>query len=413
MGWSSWNHFKIDIDEALILQQADAMVASGMKDAGYEYINIDDGFFGGRNEEGVLLHHPEKFPNGMKFISNYIHAKGLKAGIYTDAGHNTCASGEHAQNDVYGIGAGLYGYDQQDLTQFLVDWNYDFIKVDWCGGRDYPLDAQQRYTEIGQHIRQIKPEAVYNICKWEFPGTWALDVADSWRTSGDILPHFPIILSIIERNADLWMHAGPGQVNDMDMLQVGRGMSYEQDKSHFTMWAIMTSPLLAGNDLRNMSKETLEILTNKEVIALNQDPLVYQARRLRDEGHLELWAKPLEAVDSGKVGVVLFNRSGSVKEMTLSLSHIGIDPSKGYIARDLWRHRDLPGTHDQTITVTIPGHGVVALRVEGKEDQANNPFRPENVDTYQIVKQNFFHTLRDYLFVYSRAAFYNIREFGI
>lgn len=270
MGWSSWNNFHVDINEEIIKAQADFMVSSGMADAGYSHVNIDDGFFGGRDSQGNLLVHPERFPNGMKVISDYIHSKGLKAGIYSDAGINTCAS--QWDKDTIGAGSGLFGHDRKDLKLMLKDWNYDFIKVDWCGGDWLGLDEQTRYTEIANIIKEIRPNTVYNICRWEFSGKWALQIADSWRISGDISNEFNSILHIIDLNADLWKYASPGHVNDMDMLQVGRGMSYEEDKSHFSMWCMMNSPLLAGNDLRSMSDETIEILTNKEIIALNQDP---------------------------------------------------------------------------------------------------------------------------------------------
>lgn len=291
MGWSSWNNFHVDINEEIIKAQADFMISSGMADAGYSYINIDDGFFAGRDNDGNLMVHPERFPNGMKVLSDYIHAKGLKAGIYSDAGINTCAS--HWDKDTIGVGSGLMGHDRKDLKLLLNDWNYDFIKVDWCGGQWLGLDEETRYTQIANIIKEIKPNTVFNICRWQFPGEWALPIADSWRISGDISNNFRSILHIIDLNADLWKYASPGHVNDMDMLQVGRGMSYEEDKTHFTMWCMLNSPLLAGNDLRSMSDQTISILTNKEIIALNQDPLVYQARRLRDDGDLEVWAKPL------------------------------------------------------------------------------------------------------------------------
>lgn len=361
MGWSSWNHFHIDISEKLIREQADAMVASGMKDAGYSFINIDDGYFGGRDSSGNLLSHPEKFPSGMKSLADYIHSKGLKAGIYSDAGNNTCAS--ISQRDVWGKGVGLYGHDKQDLTHLLKDWDYDFIKIDWCGGRGMGLNDQVRYTEIGLLIREIRPDVVYNICRWKFPGEWALNVADSWRVSGDIQPTFNSVMRILDLNADLWKHSSAGHFNDMDMLQVGRGMSLEEDRTHFTMWCMLNSPLLAGNDLRNMSHETIDILTNKEVIALNQDPLAYQARKLVDNGNIEIWAKPLGSVDGGIIAVVLLNRSGKTKTIELDLETIGIDPKTPIGLHDLWKKEDIS---PETMNFEVPRHGVVVLRVKGK-----------------------------------------------
>ncbi len=361
MGWSSWNHFHIDISEQLIREQADAMVASGMKDAGYSFINIDDGYFGGRDSNGNLLSHPEKFPSGMKSLADHIHSKGLKAGIYSDAGNNTCAS--ISQRDVQGKGVGLYGHDKQDLTHLLKDWDYDFIKIDWCGGRGMGLNDQVRYTEIGLLIREIRPDVVYNICRWKFPGEWALKVADSWRVSGDIRPTFNSVMGILDLNADLWKYSSAGHFNDMDMLQVGRGMSLDEDRTHFTMWCMLNSPLLAGNDLRHMSRETIDILTNTEIIALNQDPLAYQARKLADKGNTEIWAKPLGSVDGGLVAVVLLNRSGSAKTIGLDLETVGIDPKTPIGLHDLWKKEDIS---PEKMNFEVPKHGVVVLRIKGK-----------------------------------------------
>jgi alpha-galactosidase len=363
MGWSSWNNFHVNIDEKNIKSQADFMISSGMKAAGYSYINIDDGYFGGRDEKGNLRVNLKKFPKGMKELADYIHAKGLKAGIYSDAGINTCAS--RWDNDTIGSGSGLFGHDYQDLNLMLNKWGYDFIKIDWCGANDMGLNEQTRYTYIGNTIRELKPGTVYNICRWQFPGEWATYLADSWRISGDIDNQFKSILNIIDLNADLWKYASPGHVNDMDMLQVGRGMSYEEDKAHFSMWCMMDSPLLAGNDLRTMSKETIEILTNKEVIALNQDPLVYQARRLFDFGDLEVWAKPLFSTMSGQVAVALLNRSDKKETISFSLDSIGIIADKGYTMRDLWSHKDYTTSKEKQISFEVPAHGVVILKLVG------------------------------------------------
>lgn len=369
MGWSSWNNFHVNINEEVIKAQADFMVSSGMAAAGYSYVNIDDGFFGGRDKQGDLVVHKERFPNGMKVIADYIHSKGLKAGIYSDAGINTCAS--HWDKDTIGVGSGLMGHDRKDLKLMLKDWNYDFIKVDWCGGDWLGLDVETRYTQIANIIKEIKPNTVFNICRWQFPGTWALQIADSWRISGDISNEFNSILHIIDLNADLWKYASPGHVNDMDMLQVGRGMSYEEDKTHFSMWSMMNSPLLAGNDLRSMSDQTIAILTNKEIIALNQDPLVYQARRLVDNGDLEVWAKPLISTMSGKVAVALLNRSNKAATISFDLNTVGIDASKGYTYRDLWAKKDFERSEKKTLSFEVPKHGVVVLTVDGTSKPFN------------------------------------------
>lgn len=340
------------------------MVSSGLKEVGYAYINIDDGFFGGRDESGNILPHKERFPNGMKSLADYIHAKGLKAGIYSDAGSNTCAS--YWDADTIGAGMGLYGHDEQDLNLFLKEWDYDFIKIDWCGGEALGLDEELRYTAISKMIRAINPDAKYNVCRWKFPGKWVTQVADSWRISGDIDNTFWSILAIIDLNADLWMYASFGHYNDMDMLQVGRGMSYEEDKTHFTMWCMMHSPLLLGNDLTKLSDETLEIITNKDIIALNQSPFVYQARRVIDYGELEVWAKPLVSTMSGEVAVALLNRSENTATISFNLESIGLNPQDKVRIKDLWTKQIEPSSLQSTISREVPAHGVVVLQIQGK-----------------------------------------------
>ncbi|MCM4157003.1 glycoside hydrolase family 27 protein [Gramella sp. AN32] len=373
MGWASWNNFRIDISEDIIKAQADAMVETGLIKAGYTYINIDDGFFGGRDSEGNLIVHQQRFPGGMKSLAEYIHNKGLKAGIYSDAGINTCAS--YWDKDTIGVGMGLYNNERKDLQLMLKEWDYDFIKVDWCGADWMGLDEEVRYTKIANIIQEIKPEVVYNICRWEFPGKWAVNIADSWRISGDVANTFESVMHIVDQNAELWRYAGPGHVNDMDMLQVGRGMSYEEDKTHFSMWCMLSSPLIAGNDLTTMSDQTLGILTNKEMIAINRDPLVYQARRLKDEGDIEVWAKPLKSTLSGEVAVAFLNRSESQASISVELSDIGIDPSKNYTVRDVWEHKDLEPNKNQ-LTRKVPAHGIVVLKIQG-ESLAYNVFQYE------------------------------------
>jgi hypothetical protein len=364
MGWSSWNHFQIDINEVVIRGQADAMVASGMHKAGYNYVNIDDGYFGGRDKDGKLFCNADKFPNGMKALADYIRAKGLKPGIYSEAGTDTC--GSEWSKDPLGFGVGLYQHEQQDLTLMLKDWGYDFIKVDWCGGLRQKLSVEKQYTLISGIIRQLRPDVVFNVCRWEYPGDWVITTADSWRVSGDITATFDSVMHIVDQCEPLWKHCGPGHFNDMDMLQVGRGMTGDEDKAHFTMWCMMDSPLLAGNDLRDMTPATIEILTQPEIIALNQDPLCYQARRLRDDGDSELWAKPLGKTDSGEIAVTLLNRSKQPATITFNLAEIGLDPAKGYALRDVWQGKTLAATDTAaTQSMQVAAHGVVVLKIKG------------------------------------------------
>lgn len=378
MGWASWNNYRVNINQDIIRAQADAMIDRGLSDAGYSYLNIDDGFFGGRDEQGSILPHPERFPDGMKVLADYIHSKGLKAGIYSDAGINTCAS--YWDKDTIGVGMGLYGHDVQDLNLFLNTWGYDYLKVDWCGGDWLGLDEEERYTALARQAKALKPEMVFNVCRWKFPGKWVTQVADSWRISGDIDNKFESILAIIDLNADLWKHASYGHYNDMDMLQVGRGMSTEEDKAHFSMWCLMHSPLLLGNDLTTMSQETVELVTNEELIAINQSPFVYQARRLVNSGEQEVWGRPLVSNISGQVAVALLNRSTEKADISFDLEAIGIDASKGYRVHDLWSKKDYEASLDSELSFEVPGHGVVVVKITG----TNIPY---NVFQYEDISQ--------------------------
>jgi hypothetical protein len=361
MGWSSWNNFRVNINEQLIREQADAMVSSGMVKAGYRYVNIDDGYFGGRDAEGKLFPNSTKFPSGMKALADYIHSKGLKAGIYTDAGSNTC--GSIWDNDKNGVGVGIYGHIKQDCDQFFNQWGYDFLKVDWCGGEKQKLDEKTEYLSILKEVRSIRKDIVFNICRWQFPGEWAVKEADSWRISGDISAAWGSICHIIDLNAGLAKYASPGHFNDMDMLQVGRGMTYDEDKSHFSMWCMMLSPLLAGNDLRTMSKETIEILTNREMIAIHQDEACIQAERKLKEGSVEVWVKPLGKAAKKEFAVAVLNRGDVPTSYTLSFANLEI---KGVSkARDIWQHKNV-SVPSGKITLDLPTHGIVVLRVKGK-----------------------------------------------
>ncbi len=357
MGWSSWNNFRVNIDEKIIREQADAMISSGLYDAGYRYVNIDDGFFGGRDSSGNLYPDSTKFPSGMKALADYIHSKKLKAGIYTDAGANTC--GSIYDKDEKGIGVGIYGHIDQDCNTFFKTWGYDFLKVDWCGGKRMKLNEETEYTKIINAVKAIDKDLVFNVCRWQFPGEWAINKSDSWRISSDIRSEFSSILKIIDLNADLYKYSSAGHYNDMDMLQVGRGMSYDEDKTHFSMWCIMNSPLLAGNDLRKMSPKTIEVLTNKELIALNQDKGFYQARRIFKEGSIEVWVKLLG--ENGKKGtaIAVMNRGGKATSFDLKPELVNL--KKSTKIRDLWLHKDL-GKFGEIRKLEIPRHGVVVFK---------------------------------------------------
>ncbi|MEF9958725.1 MAG: glycoside hydrolase family 27 protein [Niameybacter sp.] len=364
MGWASWNHYHIDINEALFKRQIDALVETGLAEVGYTYFNIDDGFFGGRDENGYIKPHPERFPNGMKVISDYVHANGLKAGIYSDGGNNTCAHiYDNPDSNTDGVGVGLYGYDEQDLRMYLIDWDYDFIKVDWCGGLRMGLDEETRYTEIGKIIEKISEEkqshVIYNVCRWEFPGEWVVNVADSWRVSGDIGLYFDSVLKQIDAVKPLGKYHGPGHINDLDMLQVGRGLSYIEDQTHFAMWCMMSTSLMLGNDLTTISEETLSILKNTELIAINQDPACMQAILHGNEGDIEIWVKDLVGPSTCQKAIALLNRGNEDAEITVNWSELGFE---GDIkVRDLWAHQDMEvsGVHK----VCVAAHGTAVYKV--------------------------------------------------
>lgn len=318
MGWSSWNTYHVNISDSLIRTQADAMVRLGLKDLGYNYINIDDGFFGERDADGEMLPHKGRFPNGMKVVADYIHSLGLKAGIYSDAGANTC--GSKYDDDMHGIGAGLYGHEEQDARLYFKEWGYDFIKIDYCGGNGWlDLDEKERYTAV---CRAIEKEAGHkvsvNICRWTFPGTWAKDIATSWRISPDIRPKWSSVKKIISMNTYLSAYATDGHYNDMDMLEIGRGMSVSEEEVHMGMWCMMSSPLLIGCDLNKLKPASFRLLANKDLIAINQDPLGLQAYVAERQGEGYVFVKDILERRGKTRAVALYNPSDSA--MTFSVS---------------------------------------------------------------------------------------------
>jgi len=373
MGWASWNNFGININESIIRRQADAMVSSGLAAAGFRYINIDDGFFDGRYADGALRINSIKFPNGMKALADYIHAKGLKAGFYSEAGANTCGSIHNGQTA--GIGSGLYNHDQQYIDTIFKSWGYDYIKVDFCGGQQQNLNDETRYTAIKKAIDNTgKTDIIFNVCRWQFPGTWIIKIADSWRMSQDINASWYSITNIIDKNTYLAPYASPGHYNDMDMLEVGRGLTAIEDKSHFSMWCILSSPLVLGNDLTTMSKETIDILSNTEVIAVNQDTTGLQAHLISQKGDLQVWAKKLNGKQSKERVVALFNRSGNAASMSIKWKDLNLDGS--ITVRNLWSHSEMVIT-DTIYTVTVPAHGVVMLKVVGSKTRLQDVFEAE------------------------------------
>lgn len=364
MGWSSWNTYRVNINDNLIRRQADALVSGGFRQAGYRYVNIDDGFFGWRDATGLMHTHPQRFPDGLKGIADYIHSLGLRAGIYSDAGSNTCGSiWDHDKN---GVGAGLYGHEEQDARLYFNDWGFDFIKIDYCGaGQELDLEEQRRYTEICQTIRRVatRPVAI-NICRWAFPGTWAAGIASSWRISPDIRPRWSSVKDIIERNLYLSAYARGGHYNDMDMLEIGRGMRPTEEETHFGMWCMMSSPLLIGCDLTTIPEASRALLLNAELIAVNQDTLGLQARVVQHRDGTYVLAKDILQLRGLTRAVALYNPTDSAVRIRIALSDIELS-GKARL-RDLLHHKDLKPVRD-SISMTVAPHGSVFLKVTGRE----------------------------------------------
>lgn len=365
MGWSSWNTYRVHINDTLIKSQADAMVRKGLKEAGYCYVNIDDGFFGWRDERGVMHTHPHRFPKGLEEVAAHIHSLGLKAGIYSDAGSNTC--GSIWDNDVNGVGAGLYGHEYQDATLYFKDWGFDFIKIDYCGaGQELNLEEEKRYTEIRRAIDEMGCGHVsLNICRWAFPGTWAKKLARSWRISADIRPEWESVKYIIGKNLYLSAYAGEGHYNDMDMLEIGRGLKPEEEEVHFGLWCIMSSPLLIGCDLTTIPEASLKLLKNKELIALNQDPLGLQAYVVWHENEGYVLVKDIEKKRGNVRAVALYNPSDTVCSFTVPMDMLELGGKVK--VRDLVKQQNLPDVKDGTLKHELPPHSILMLRMESEK----------------------------------------------
>lgn len=392
MGWSSWNTYGFRINEGLIKSQASAMVSKGLNAAGYKYVNIDDGFFGGRDADGNLLIHPTRFPNGMKPVVDFIHSKGLKAGIYSDAGRNTCAS--YWGGDTIGVGVGLYGHDQEDIDLYFKELGFDFIKVDFCGGApehnvdklDLPEEA--RYRAISEAIANTgRTDVRLNVCRWAFPGTWVHEVATSWRISEDIYLGWNSVRGIIAQNLYLSAYATEGKYNDMDMLEVGRGLTVEEDKTHFGMWCMLSSPLLIGCDMTTLAGETLELLKNSELIALNQDPLGLQAYVVKRANGGYVLVKDIEELHGNKRAVAFYNSTDA--EIKLSVDFLELDLAGNVSVRDLYERADV-GVFEGTYEVTVPAHGTRIYRLVADKRFERRVYEAETawLDAYQELLNN-------------------------
>jgi alpha-galactosidase len=350
MGWNSWNKFAGRVDDTGVRGMADAMAANGMKEAGYQYINIDDTWEAGRDAHGNITTN-KKFPD-MKALADYVHSKGLKIGIYSSPGPNTCAGYE-----------GSYGHEEQDARTYAA-WGIDYLKYDWCGARNLYTDEEMRavYQMMGDALLKAGRPIVYSLCQYGRADVWkwGADVGgNAWRTTGDIRDTWDSMTKIGFAQDELAPWAAPGHWNDPDMLEIGNGgMSDDEYRTHMSLWSILAAPLLAGNDLRNMSTAILEILTNREVIAVNQDKAGRQGRRISKSGDQEVWARPL--FDGGQA-IGLFNRGSAPTQITVRWSDAGLQTAPRR-ARDLWGHSDMK-LDGAEYSVTVPAHGVVLLRV--------------------------------------------------
>lgn len=371
MGWNSWNRFHCNVDEKLIREVADAIVTSGMKDAGYQYVIIDDCWQGERDKSGFIQPDPARFPSGMKALADYIHSKGLKFGIYSDAGWRTC-----------GGRPGSRGYEYQDALTY-AQWGVDYLKYDWCNTEE--LNARGAYLTMRNALYKAGRPIVFSICEWgdNEPWLWGKEIGHLWRTTGDIAPIFDGevghgnwtswgVLQIIDMREGIRIYAGPDHWNDPDMMEVGNGMSVSEDRAHFSMWCMLAAPLIAGNDPRSMSQATREILTNKEAIAVDQDELGIQGFKCLKLDDLEVWAKPLK---NNELAICFLNRGKETRSFDFDWEKQIIEDNfsqhyydfqqKEYKVRDLWLRKDL-GTTKKPLSVELGAHDVIMLRLSPK-----------------------------------------------
>ncbi|XP_050375367.1 alpha-galactosidase-like [Argentina anserina] len=326
MGWNSWNHFNCHIEENLIRETADSMVSTGLAALGYEYINLDDCWAElDRDSEGNFVPKASAFPSGLKALADYVHSKGLKLGIYSDAGTLTCSKQM----------PGSLGHEEQDAQTF-ASWGIDYLKYDNCHSTG--TSPKERYPVMSKALLNTTRPIFFSLCEWgvDDPATWAASVGNSWRTTGDIADNWDSMTSRADQNDKWASYAGPGGWNDPDMLEVGNGgMTEEEYRAHFSIWALAKAPLLIGCDIRSMDDATLNLLSNKEVIAVNQDKLGAQGKQVTSGTDLQVWAGPLS---DNRVALVLWNRGPSKTTVTAHWSDIGLEPTTVVKARDLWEH---------------------------------------------------------------------------
>ena len=359
MGFNNWNstHCRDEFDEGMIRGIADKFVSLGLKDAGYQYVNVDDCWANWqRDKDGHLQPNPKRFPSGIAALADYIHERGLKFGLYSSAGTSTC---EPLQEN-RGFPGGL-GHEKDDAATF-ASWHVDYLKYDNCNNQK--IDAHKRYTDMAEALRATGRPIFFSMCEWgeNKPWLWASKPpveASSWRTTGDITDTYASMLKIFKANVVLDRYASPGHWNDPDMLEVGNGgMTDVEYRSHFSLWSIMASPLLIGTDLRTIKPDALQILLNKEVIAIDQDPLGVQGKQVRDAGGIHVIVKPLK---DGAVAVAVFNETDKAKDVSVPAREIGLKVGGSYTLRDLWAHTDAKG--DGSIKATLAPHATVMYRI--------------------------------------------------
>ncbi|MDJ0276977.1 glycoside hydrolase family 27 protein [Sphingomonas sp. 2R-10] len=355
MGWNSWNKFACKVDEGVIRATADAIASNGMKEAGYEYVVIDDCWHGTRNADGFITEDRQRFPGGLKALGDYIHSKGLKFGIYSDAGTKTC-----------GGRPGSQGHEAQDAIQY-ARWGVDYLKYDWCstGVRN----AEEAYATMADALKASGRPILFSMCEWgtSKPWLWASKIGNMWRTTGDITDKWIGkhgyswgVASIVDLNEPLWPYAGPGHWNDPDMLEVGNGgLTDTEYRAHFSLWALMAAPLIAGNDVATMDRPTRDILLNREVIAVDQDRLGSQGHRVARDGTSEVWVKQM--ADGGRT-LLLWNRGETPARITADWTTLGLPANIRLKARDLWAHKDL-GRLSRSYSAEVAPHGVAMVRL--------------------------------------------------
>jgi len=360
MGWNSWNAFGLDINSKIVMAVADSMVAKGMADAGYEYVVIDDGWQIDRDENGIIVVDSTRFPEGIKYLADYVHSRGLKFGIYTCCGTKTC-----------GGRPGSFGYEIIDAKTY-AEWGVDFIKVDWC--YTDRLDTRTQYQIMRNAIKETGRPMLLSICEWgvSSPWEWAEGIGSMWRTTTDIQDCFDCIrnwggmgwIHILEKNVNLAPYAGPGHWNDPDMLEVGnQALTDVECRSHFTMWCMLAAPLIAGNNISTMNETIRDILTAPEIIAINQDPLGIQGTRLRNDAGLQVWQKPLY---DGSIAVALLNLTDVSAPMSVTLQEIGFKKDISSAVRDLWKRKELDAVKE-LFEAEVEPHGVVVVKIKGEK----------------------------------------------